>query len=378
MQYGKWEVIKTLRQGGQGVAYLVNDTDQFQLSHVSGQLRNSIAALGGVIRAEDIAGHALSALQLIENYLQRESDRFCYVLKLLHEPARQDTKALARLRREVEILRQLDHPSLLKIIDASVDEGWYVTPYYREGTLADHLHRFAGRPQEALDAFRTLVDGVALLHAMPVPAVHRDIKPENIFVSGSRLVLGDFGIVYFQDDAKTRITDSYENVGSRDWMPGWAMGMQVEDVRPSFDVFGLGKVLWAMMSGRTKMRLWYFDDDEFNLTRQFPDDERMLWINRLLQGSIRERQAQVWASAHEFLEQIDDIHTRLRRGGQVMQRGVQRWCRVCGLGQYKILIDADGEAYSQALQSFGLHPTGVRFRIFACDHCNHLELFRVP
>ena len=71
---------------------------------------------------------------------------------------------------------------------------------------------------EALEALRSLVRGVELLHSKA--AVHRDIKPENIFVSDARLVLGDFGIVYFEDEARARLSDSYENVGSHDWMPG--------------------------------------------------------------------------------------------------------------------------------------------------------------
>ena len=36
-------------------------------------------------------------------------------------------------------------------------------------------------------------------------------------------------------------------------MPGWAMGMRLDEVRPSFDVFGLGKLLWAMVSGRSRL-----------------------------------------------------------------------------------------------------------------------------
>jgi serine/threonine protein kinase len=136
MQYGKWEVIKTLGQGGQGVAYLVNDINQLQLSTLGTQLSSTISALTGSSLAQEKVGHALGVLKIIEEFIQRESDRFCYVLKLLHEPARQDTKALERLRREIDILTQLDHPSLIKVIDASVDEGWFVTPYYREGTLA--------------------------------------------------------------------------------------------------------------------------------------------------------------------------------------------------------------------------------------------------
>ena len=80
--------------------------------------------------------------------------------------------------------------------------------------------------------------------------VHRDIKPENIFVDESeQLVLGDFGLVFFMDRDRTRLSDAYENVGSTDWMPGWATRMRIEEIKPSFDVFSLGKTIWSMVLG---------------------------------------------------------------------------------------------------------------------------------
>ena len=206
------------------------------------------------------------------------------MLKLLHPHLLKDDKAHRRLETEVRVLSTLNHPSLIKILDSNVDQGWFVTPFYAEGPLAQHLDRFAGRPVEALEAFRSLVDGVAELDRQGI--VHRDIKPENIFVEGDKLTLGDFGIAYVDDAGKTRVSDTYENVGSRDWMPAWAMGLRVADVRASFDVFTLGKVLWAIVSGRTKLLLWYWDRPEFNLSTQFPADERIPWINRLLTAHL--------------------------------------------------------------------------------------------
>ena len=245
MKYGKWEVIRQLGDGGQGIAYLVRDTTKLDIQELFDRLRHAISPLSSAQTQDDYRRYARTALESIETYLHRESDDLCAVLKILHEPLRGDLKARERLRREIDILGSLDHPNVIKIIDASVDEGWFVTPYYREGALEQQLHRWKGRPQEGLEAFRSLVESVAHLHRESL--VHRDIKPENIFVSDSRLVLGDFGIAYFEDNEKTRVSDTYENVGSRDWMPPWAMGMRVDDVRPSFDVYSLGKVLWAAL-----------------------------------------------------------------------------------------------------------------------------------
>jgi hypothetical protein len=79
-----------------------------------------------------------------------------------------------------------------------------------------------------------------------------------------------------------------------------------------------------MVSGRTKMRLWYWHSPEFDLVRQFPSDERIPWLNRLLQGSVKEHEEDVWPSAHELLDQMDKILAILRRGGQTEQPTAKR------------------------------------------------------
>ena len=52
----------------------------------------------------------------------------------------------------------------------------------------------------------------------------------------NNLILGDFGLVFYSDNDKPRVSKTFENVGSRDWMPGWAYGKRVEEVNPTFDV----------------------------------------------------------------------------------------------------------------------------------------------
>jgi len=81
----------------------------------------------------------------------------------------------------------------------------------------------------------------------------------NIFIArDGRLVLGDFGIVFFEGNTD-RITESLERVGTRDWMPPWAhTGLRIDDVKPTFDVSCLGRVLWAMLSGRDFLPFWYW------------------------------------------------------------------------------------------------------------------------
>ena len=92
------------------------------------------------------------------------------------------------------------------------------------------------------------------------------------------------------DPGGLRVTDTYENVGSRDWMPGWAYGKRMDEVRPDFDVFSLGKLLWSMVSGKPFLRLWYFQADEFNVEKMFPENSAMRWVTRLLRAVHRNLQ----------------------------------------------------------------------------------------
>jgi len=54
---------------------------------------------------------------------------------------------------------------------------------------------------------------------------------------------------------------------------------RVDDVKPTADVFALGKVLWWMVSGDAMLPFWYFDREQYNLERRFPNDPGVRWVN---------------------------------------------------------------------------------------------------
>ena len=92
------------------------------------------------------------------------------------------------------------------------------------------------------------------------------------------------------DVEHTRISDTFENVGSTDWMPAWASRLRIEDINPSFDVYSLGKTLWSMVSDSPVLRLWYFNEDEFNLENKFPNTKYMQLVNELLSKCVVEKE----------------------------------------------------------------------------------------
>lgn len=372
-QYGQWQIRREINKGGQGTAYEVHSANVFYpiIDSITKALKNLLAAPA---TKEQEATQGLA--QSIRAYLSAEEPRNLCVLKVIHEHLRKDEKARARFEQEVNTLKKEQDSHIIKILDSHIGEGWFVTKFFPLGSLADNLNVFKGKPLEALEAFRPIVNAVATLHAKNI--IHRDIKPGNIFYSEDGLVLGDFGLVFFADGAGSKISDTYENVGSRDWMPTWAYGKKVEELRPSFDVFSLGKVLWAMVSGKTILPLWYHRRKDYDLERLFPDASHVPLINVLLDACIREEEEAHagFPTAVELLPQIDKLLSIMKSEGTLLRRDLRRRCRVCGYGTYLLRVD---EAQSPGVShDIGLSPVGqIKWRVYVCDKCGNLQMFHV-
>ena len=296
-------------------------------------------------------------------------------LKVLHDPkdARDPERAHVRIQNEIKAMSEPTHPNLLKILDHDPHGKWYVSQFHPNGSLARNKGRFAGNLPAALRAFRPLVEGVAQLHKMGF--VHRDIKPENVFLDmNDNLILGDFGLIFFTDPQHTRVSGTVENVGSRDWMPAWAMGMRVEDVKPTFDVFTLGKLLWAMLANKPMLRLWYFLDPEFNLEQIFPNTPSMRFANALFKKFIVEKEKDCLLDASAMLTEIDKMVCLLDSNADLIGDDVQRRCRACGIGIYEP-TERQYQFRTDWLANYSSEIRSRFIRIFTCNHCGNIQLF---
>ncbi|MGE0708760.1 MAG: protein kinase [Planctomycetota bacterium] len=184
-----------------------------------------------------------------------------------------DREASTRFGREVEALLAVDHPHVVRVLDAGrVPGGIYLAlELVRGESLAARLAR-AG-PLPAPEAARLLVplcEALAAAHAGGV--LHRDLKPENVVLARGRCaapgqhddasgvaerssasapanvtpVLLDFGVA-LPLDARERLTRTGELVGT----PGYMAPEQVEGEAqgPWTDVYGLGALLFATLCG---------------------------------------------------------------------------------------------------------------------------------
>lgn len=372
MDYSKnWEIVKKIGEGGQGKVYLVRKKSEVASENA---MRTAIGRMANNVifnnaREEEYKDFRRCILEMI----RVEDPCNQGALKELHKPedARDADLAEKRIKGEIEAMSAIEHPNLVKILDVDPDSQWYVSKYYCNGSLAEENELFRGDVHGSLKAIRPLVEAVAELHKQGY--VHRDIKPHNVFIGmNNELVLGDFGLIYFTDNQHTRFSSTYENVGSRDWMPPWAMGLRIEDIGPTFDVFSLGKLLWSMISGKPILQLWYFDRPQFNVEELFPKSKHVKFANPLFSKCIVEEAKDCLPNAEALLDQIDTVLNIIDSGADLIANYVKRHCRVCGIGEYNMIVDGD----PTASRNFGIPAAGSRrTKIFTCSNCGHVQFF---
>lgn len=368
-RFGKWEVLKPLGRGGQGQVYLVRDTSE--IPNKSDRRKNLQNAMKTLVALGEELHHEQAGLQFVDEIrrIVSESEAPLGALKKLlpfeEGVANDEAAALARMKRELSTLESASHPSIVKVVDSNLDQKWFVMEYLEGGTLSDRLGVYRGRVLDALRAFRPIVDAVSELHNEKV--VHRDIKPDNIFVaSDAHLVLADCGLA-FKVENQERLTLTWENVGTRDFQPPWSYTKRLVDVQPAYDVFSLAKVLWAMVSGRPKFPLWYFDSEEDDLRQIFPNEPAIQYVHEILKKCIVQYENQTTLhDAGDLLKEVDAAIAAVSSGCQLPGRKRRMECRFCGIGTY------------QALDSYpitGNLMTTYERNYLVCGHCGHVELF---
>ena len=140
-------------------------------------------------------------------------------IKIIAPEFTRDSSLLERFYQEVQIARRITHPNICRIHDLGEHRDLpYLSMELLQGeTLSKRLKR-GPLPLEAWhDLAQQLLQGLRAAHAAGV--VHRDLKPSNLMLSGSRLIILDFGlarpILPQEDDGLTRTGTL---VGTLDWM----------------------------------------------------------------------------------------------------------------------------------------------------------------
>lgn len=176
-----------------------------------------------------------------------------YALKLVKRGTDTD-EVVRRFGFERQILASLSHPNIARLFDGGVsDDGrpYFVMEFVDGRTVTQYAQEEKLDIEQRLRLFMQAMEAVQYAHRNLV--VHRDLKPSNILVTAEGIPkLLDFGI------AKVVSDDSAETIGVRTktgsfWLtPDYASPEQVkgDNVTTSSDVYGLGVVLYELLTGQ--------------------------------------------------------------------------------------------------------------------------------
>lgn len=185
-----------------------------------------------------------------------------------------DDRGRLRFREEARATAQLEHPSIVPLYDAGLEDAAdpYFTMRFVEGrSLSQVIAALSGNDAqterdfgraELLLVFLKICDAVAYAHSRGV--LHRDLKPDNV-------MLGQFGEVFVMDWGLARVHDQIETpvdpktirsvrestqkltqIGSILGTPGYMSPEQARGARDRIDersdVFALGAILYELLT----------------------------------------------------------------------------------------------------------------------------------
>jgi serine/threonine protein kinase len=176
-------------------------------------------------------------------------------LKVLSAELANDSGFLSRFQREIDALRQLDHPNIVRFFDSGTQDGrYFYVMEYVDGRNFEELVLERGRLpwEEVLDL--ALQVAPALKHAHDRGIIHRDLKPSNLLRATQpppgdgfgTIKLTDFGIAHVF--ARPHLTATGGIIGTAEYLsPEQAAG---KPVTKRSDLYSLGVVLYTLLTGR--------------------------------------------------------------------------------------------------------------------------------
>ncbi len=174
-----------------------------------------------------------------------QTQQYVAIKELKPDALANDKDLLERFRREGEALRQLNHPNIVKMIDAfEVDDKHYLILEYVDGYNLREAIRESALPIETiLNMAIDMADALTRAHRLNI--IHRDIKPENLLVDQNGIVkLTDFGVAHV--GTLPNITDTNVTVGTLAYLSPEACHGHEIDARA--DIWSLGVVLFELVA----------------------------------------------------------------------------------------------------------------------------------
>lgn len=183
---------------------------------------------------------------------------------------------LARFRTEAQAAARLDHPHVVPVYEVGEHHGRpYFTMKFIEGTtLARRLAEGPLVPREAAELLAPVCEAIHYAHGHGL--LHRDLKPSNVLIDvQGRPHITDFGLAK-RVEGDQQLTISGAVLGTPAYMaPEQAAGTRGK-LGPTSDVYGLGAILYHMLTGRPPFQAASAVDTVLLVLEQDPLPPRLL------------------------------------------------------------------------------------------------------
>jgi eukaryotic-like serine/threonine-protein kinase len=227
-------------------------------------------SLGDYVLLEKLGEGGQGVVWKASPKLQRE---IFVALKTLPGPISNDPAAIRRLREDVGAIAMMRHPNIISTVFFGEDRGrwFFVMELMEGGTAADQIESYKANPRSAVVVIEKVARAIHHAHTRNPGVSHLDLKPSNILLNleGEPKVT-DFGMsVRFKtfvssevlaassssdDHVPEDIAATFSRLGIRGTIPfmspEMAAGRWSSDVSTASDIYGLGAILYAMLTGR--------------------------------------------------------------------------------------------------------------------------------
>ena len=218
-------------------------------------------------------------------------------LKMIPNAAFAASQDLARLRAEALAAARLSHPNIVPVYEVGEHNGqpWFSMQFIQGITLSQRLMSGPMKPREAVALLVPIVEAIGAAHRAGV--LHRDLKPSNILIAadGTPFVT-DFGLakrVNVEEESMAaggmgsdiaNLTQSGAILGTPAWMSPEQAAGQTDSIDVATDIYSLGAVLFAMLTGRPPFQAASPLDTVLMVIEQDPPNIRML--NRAVDSDL--------------------------------------------------------------------------------------------
>ena len=201
--------------------------------------------IGGFYLVKQIGSAGTGAVYLGINPRSREKRAF----KVLGRRVSLWSLEYGRFIREVDAIRELSHPGIIRVMDNGVldDCYYYSMEFMPGGSLAQRMERGRMPVEKAMRFFIPVCEAAAYAHQKGV--AHRDLKPSNIlFNTAGEPVISDFGIARVLDLERGPVEQSGEILGTIAYLAP-EQRFSSKTVNRRADVYALGAILYEMLMG---------------------------------------------------------------------------------------------------------------------------------